>query len=223
MSIIRGDEMHRPARRRERSWPATGSSSSARRTPRAPVEPLMSRRAASGVRRHRDLRRRRGWARRSRACCSTAASACASSRAARSGRARSPRSCRGAASSTPPRSTPSSSSASGSAGDGRRVRAQRRSRQPVQRDAGQSCTASAYDRARPRPVVARGLRAGRRRRRHQPAPGDRRGARALRARPAHPPDRDARRRPLRDPRPDRPGRVRARATRASTTCPRPAR
>ena len=40
----------------------------------------------------------------------------------------------------------------------------------------------------------------------QPARGDRRGDRALRARPAHPPGRDARGRPLRDPRHHRPRR-----------------
>ena len=71
--------------------------------------------------------------------------------------------------------------------------------------------------------LARGLRARRRRRRDQPAPGDRRGARALRPRPAHPPDRDARRRPLRDPRPDGAAGVRARRHAASTSCRRPAR
>ena len=56
-------------------------------------------------------------------------------------------------------------------------------------------------------AVSVGVYERRRRRRDQPAPSHRRGDGPLRARPTHPPDRDARRRPLRGPRHDRPARL----------------
>ena len=184
---------------------------------------MISRRAGAR-RRHRDLRRRAGWARRSRACCWTAASACASSRAGRSGRARWPRSCRRRGCSTPTAFDPEFF-------ERERIGRATAAVFALNDDPGnlfsavlakahgvQLTIALAHDQS-----SLQGLRARRRRRRHQPAPGDRRGARALRPRPAHPPDRDARRRPLRDPRPDACAATPSWPTRASTSCPRPAR
>ena len=86
---------------------------------------------------------------------------------------------------------------------------QRRREEPLRRAALEGPRGADDDRSGARPDVGRGLRARRRRRDDQPAPGDRRGDGPLRARPADPPDRDARGRPVRDPRPERARRVRA--------------
>jgi trk system potassium uptake protein TrkA len=77
----------------------------------------------------------------------------------------------------------------------------------------------ADDRAGPRSRRHRRLRARRRGRRDQPPPGDGRGDGPVRPRPPHPADRDARGRPLRDPRPHRAPDSPARRQARSATCP----